>query len=194
MTNLPAEIVERFYLTLNGDIPIEAFEKWLYADRTLEQYLNPDDYLDLISLGFKKSGAKYELWKLLKKHIDLADFETYKLRNLLQEARLKTERLPQVLVAFYELYCDGYYFLQQLAIGYGLAIQVPQVENTTAETWDELNAMEKKALLKSLEQGLDDEVDLVLGWLESGKIKLTGEIDEMGRYMYDDFRTQGDRD
>src|SRR5690606_22337946 len=189
MTNLPTEIKERFYRALKGDIPIETFEKWLYADRTLEQYLKPEDYLDLIALGFKKSDAKYELWKLLKKHIDVADFETYKLLSLLQEARLKTKRLPYVLVEFYELYCDGYYFLQDLAIGYGLAIQVPQMENT-AETWDELTTAQKALLLESLEPGLDDELARVANWLESGKIKLTGEIDERGHYGYVDLRQE----
>ena len=58
MTTLPQDIKGRFYKTVKGDISLDDFEQWLYADKELEKHLNPDDYLDLISLSFKKSGAK----------------------------------------------------------------------------------------------------------------------------------------
>ena len=66
MTTLPREIKERFYKTIKGDILLDDFEQWLYSDKEFEKYLNSNDYLDLISLSFKKSGAKYELCNLLK--------------------------------------------------------------------------------------------------------------------------------
>jgi hypothetical protein len=193
MTMLPQAIKERFYETIKGDISIDDFEQWLYADKELEKHLNSDDYFDLISLSFKKSGAKYELWNLLKKHIDLGEFETYKMLGLLYEAKQKTERLPYVLMEFYDLYCKGYYFLQDLGLGIGLAITVPTVNNTTADTWEELTCEQQKELLNSFSPELDECIEKVIFWLEMKKIKLTGEQDEMGHYDYEDLRTQEER-
>jgi hypothetical protein len=193
MTTLPQDIKERFYKTIKGDISLDDFEQWLYANKELEKYLNSDDYLDLISLSFKKSGAKYELWNLLKKHIDLGAFEKYKMLELLNEAKQKNERLPYILMEFYDLYCKGYSFLQDLGLGIGLAVEVQRVNNTTADTWDELTIEQQKELLDSFSPELEDCIGQVIYWLETKKIILTGEQDEIGHYDYKDLRTEEER-
>ena len=156
MTTIPQDIKERFYKTIKGDISLDNFEQWLYADKELEKYLNSTDYLNLISLSYKQSGAKYELWNLLKKHIDLGEFETYKMLELLDEAKQKTERLPHILMKFYDLYCKGYNFFQDLGLGIGLAIEVPRVNNMTADTWDELTSEQQKELLDGFSPQLEE--------------------------------------
>lgn len=193
MTILPQDIKERFYKTIKGDITLDAFEQWLYADKELEKHLKSDDYLDLMSLSFKKSGAKYELWSLLKKHIDLGEFEAYKMLGLLYEAKQKTERLPYILMEFYDLYCKGYNFFQDLGLGIGLAVEVPRVNNTTADTWDELTSEQQKELLDSFSPELEECIEQVIIWLETKKIILTGEQDEIGHYDYEDYRTEEER-
>lgn len=193
MTTLPQDIKERFYKTIKADISLDDFEQWLYADKELEKHLKSDDYLDLISLGFKKSGAKYELWNLLKKHIDLGEFEKYKMLGLLNEAKQKTKRLPYILMEFYDLYCKGYYFLQDLGLGIGLAVKVPRVNNTIADTWDELTTEQQEELLDSFSPELEDCIEQVIYWLETKKIILTGEQDEIGYYDYKDLRTEEER-
>lgn len=193
MTTLPQDIKERFYKTIKGDISLDDFEQWLYADKELEKYLKSDDYLDLISLSFKRSGAKYELWSLLKKHIDLGEFETYKMLGLLNEAKQKTERLPYILMEFYDLYCKGYNFLQDLGLGIGLAVEVPRVNNTTADTWNELTSVQQKELLYSFSPALEECIEQVIIWLKTKKIILTGEQDEIGHYDYEDYRTEEER-
>jgi len=193
MTSLPQNIKERFYKTIQGVISLNDFEQWLYANKELENLLNPEDYLDLISLSFKKSGAKYELWNLLKKHIDLGEFETYKMLELLNEAKRKTKRLPYILMEFYHLYCKGYDFLQDLGLGIGLEVQVPSLKNTTAETWDELTSEQQKELLDSFSPKLEECIEQVLFWLETRKIILTGKQDEIGHYDYEDLRTEEER-
>lgn len=190
---LPQHIKEKFYRTIKGDIPIEDFEQWLYTDKEIEGLLRPDDYLELIALNFKKSGAKYELWNLLKKHINLGEYETYKLVGLLSEAKRKTDRLPYILMEFYDLYCKGYGFLQELGLNYGLSVEVPRVRNTTADTWEELTAEQKQELLNSFSPDLEKEIDRVVDWLMSDKVILTGEKDEVGHYIYNDLRTQKER-
>ena len=189
MTILPQDIKEWFYKTIKGDISIDDFEKWLYADSELEKHLNPSDYLDLISLNFQKSGAKYELWNLLKKHIDLGEFETFKMIALLNEAKQKTERLPYILMEFYNLYCKGYYFLQDLGLGIGLAVEVPRVNQSTADTWEELTNEQQKGLLDSFSPELEECIEQVSHWLETRKIILTGQQDNVGHYEYQDLRT-----
>jgi hypothetical protein len=193
MTTLPQDIKERFYKTIKGDISLDDFEQWLYANKELEKYLNSDDYHDLISLSFKKSGAKYELWNLLKKHIYLGEFETDKMLGLLNEAKQKTERLPYVLMEFYDLYCKGYNFFQDLGIGIGLAVEVPRVNNTTADTWDELTHEQQKELLDSFSPELEECIEQVIYWLKTKKIILTGEQDEIGHYEYEDLRTEEEK-
>ncbi len=190
MATLPQDMKERFYKTIKGDISLDDFEQWLYTDKELEKYLNSDDYLDLISLSFKKSGAKYELWNLLKKHIDLGEFEKYKMLGLLNEAKQKTKRLPYILMEFYDLYCKGYNFLQDLGLGIGLAVKVPRVDNTIADTWDDLTTGQQKELLESFSPELEYCIEQVIYWLETKKIILTGEQDEIGHYDYKDLRTE----
>jgi len=193
MTTLPQDIKERFYKTIKGDISLDDFEQWLYADKKLEKQLRSEDYLDLISLSFKKSGAKYEIWVLLKKHIDLGEFETYKMLALLNEAKQKTERLPYVLMEFYDLYCKGYNFFQDLGLGIGLAIEVPRVNNITADTWEDLTSEQQQELLDSFSPELEECIEQVIIWLETKKIILTGEQDEIGHYDYEDYRTEEER-
>lgn len=194
MTILPKDIKKRFYKTIKGDISLDEFELWLYADKELEKYLKPDDYLDLISLSFKKNGAKHELSRLLKKHIDLGEFETYKILGLLKEAQQKNNKLPDILMEFYDLYCKGYYFLQDLGLTFGLAVEVPtKLNNPPVDTWDDLTTKQQKEILDSFSPKLEECLELAIYWLETKKIILIGEQDDVGRYGYEDFRTEEEK-
>lgn len=193
MTKLPQDIKERFFDTIKGDITPDAFEQWLYSDKELENHLSPDDYLDLVSFNFKGSGAKYELSNLLKKHIDPGEFETYKMLGLLYEAKLKNDRLPYILREFYDLYCKGYGFLQDLGLGIGMALEVPRVDNSAADTWEELTTKQQRELLDSFSPDLEECLDQAICWLETRKIIPTGEQTDIGYWKYEDLRTEAER-
>ena len=111
----------------------------------------------------------------------------------LSEAKRKTDRLPYILMEFYNLYCKGYGFLQELGLNYGLSVEVPRVANTTADTWEELTVEQQQALLDSFSPELEKEIDRVVDWLMSNKIILAGAKDNMGHYIYNDLRTQKER-
>ena len=192
MRVLPLDIKETFFKTIKGDIPLGDFEKWLYDSESLETVLASDDYLDLISLDYKKSGAKYELYKILKRLIDLGEFETYKMLKLLKEAKLKNERLPFILMEFYNLYCKGYNFLQDLGLGFGLMVEVPS-SKYSKDNWDDLRDDEKKELLNSFSPQIDEVIQRVIDWLTNKRIILTGEQDDSGYYDYKDLRTEGEK-
>nr|GFC10172.1 hypothetical protein [Tanacetum cinerariifolium] len=188
MAALLQSLKKLFYRVITGEIPLLDFEQWLYASPDVEPHLSADDYLALLTLNYRKSGARYELVKLLEQQLDLGEFETHKLLKLLQEACLKTPRLPFILMEFYDMYCRGYYFLQDLGLGYGLAVASPWVENTTADTWEELTSDQQAELLASFSPGLKHELDRVQRWLITGQITLTGEYDELGHHTYCDLR------
>lgn len=194
MTILPQHIKEIFFKTIQGDIPLHDFELWLYASKELEALLNAEDYLALISIGYKQGGAKYQLYKLLMRYIDPGEFETYKMLKLLYEAKQKSDRLPNILVDFYNLYCKGYQFLQDLGLGFGLAIEVPSVRNQTADTWDELTIEQQEELLSSFSPELEECIEQAIYWLETKKIILTGEQDEIGHYKYEDLRAAAEEE
>ena len=108
---LPSDINEIFFQVLHGDKSVLYFEQWLYADNRLESILTREDYLDLISYGYKGDRVKYGLYVLLEKHIDKGEYEKWKLLRLLNKALQRNSDLPEILVLFYNLYCNGYEFL-----------------------------------------------------------------------------------
>lgn len=80
-----------------------------------------------------------------------------------------------MLCDFYDLYCNGYYFLDNLGLGYGLC---------ALESWAELNQesisentredirKEQISQFDSMRDGAIDEAQKVLSWLETGKIAI----------------------
>src|SRR5688500_14553010 len=76
---LPKDIHDIFCQTLYGDKTVLAFEQWLYSNSQLEHILNPEDYLDLISYGYKGDRAAYGLNRLLEKHIRQGEYKLWKM-------------------------------------------------------------------------------------------------------------------
>ena len=187
---LPTDIRNIFFDTLSGDKTILEFEQWLYADKQLETVIDSDDYLDLISFGFKSENAKYGLFRLLEKHIDKGELETRRIYGLLTKALNRDKELPKILVTFYDFYCKGYNFFDNLGLGYGLAIEVPRIENTKADTWDELTQEQKSNLLDSFYPDLETEIKKVIYWLDNRKVILTGIKNQYNHFEYIDNRTE----
>jgi len=189
MIALPDNIKIKFFKTLNGDTAIEDFEQWVYGNPELESILGQDDYLNLISLNYKKSGAKYELLNLIEKLIDKGEYETYKMLMLLQQAKQKDEKLPYYLMEFYDLYCKGYDFLYDIGLGYGLSVVVPPNSNS----WDDLTKEQQERFLAGFSPGLDIEIQRLTDWIKSKKIILTGKNNEYGDFEYDDYRSDEEK-
>lgn len=177
----------KFFAFLNGEEPIRSFEEWLYTTPELEAVLNTDDYLLLISLDFSEPGIDSEIEKLLKQYVDVAEYETWRLRKLLNKVIERDSKLPEILSEFYELYCHGYRFLDSLALGYGLPVRVPP-QGYSADTWEELSETEQNCLLNSLSEGAIHEARKVLFWLDAQKIILTNQLNHSGYCVYLDHR------
>lgn len=91
---------------------------------------------------------------------------------------------------FYELYCNGYGFLQELGLGYGPCIKVTYIKNSTTEYWEDLTQQKQREILESFPPKLEREIDRVIEWLSSRKIILTVAQDEIENCRYKDFRTK----
>jgi hypothetical protein len=187
---LPPDIQQLIFETLNGDkTPLE-FEAWLYADTRLEKLLPPEEYLELISFGYKSPTAKYELPSLLERFIDKGEWETWRLRSLLTRALQRDEQLPHILITFYDLYCKGYTFLSTLGLEYGLTVKAPSAQ----EDWNDLTPKKQQQLLASFYPQLEVEIKKVLHWLDTWAIILTGNTNTYGRYDdYTDSRIEDEK-
>ncbi len=191
MPGLPKKLEIHFYKTIEGEIALKDFEQWLYENEELPKYVSQDDHLDLIAFNFNQKAARYELWKLLSKHIDLGEFEAYKILNLLYKARLKNDELPEILIQLYYLHYDGYDFLEELGMDFGLTVLVPSRYNR--DNFEELTKSQQKELLSSFSPRLEIAIERAIAWLETKKVVPTGTKGEYGRYEFQDFRTPEER-
>jgi hypothetical protein len=183
---LPVEIKELFLLTLYGDKTELEFEEWLYQDSQLEKLLSSEDYLDLISHGYRiDASPSYELARLLEKHLEKGEAEKWRLLRLLSKALKRDVDLPGILVQFYDLYCAGYSFLDTLGLQYGLAVAVPY---GYALSWDSITVKEQTKIIQGFYPQLETEIHKTISWLSEDLVVLTGAQDENGNYGFIDNR------
>lgn len=179
---------EKYYFDLvHGGLKIDEFENWIYNDNNLENILNQEDYLDLISLNFRSIHIKYEIEKILAKYIDYSKFEKKRVLSLLYRALESRKDLPDILREFYDMYCHGYYFFQDLGLGYGLACEVPPSKYNT-DNWNELNEKEKNEIINSFFPQIESDIQRAIHWIENDKIILTGTKNELDYWEFTDYR------
>ncbi len=96
------------------------------------------------------------------------------------------------LTRMYDLYCRGYYFLEDLGLGIGLFIEVPNKYGV--EYYHELNDKQKKELVNSVYPSAKELAIELKNWILKGDLKLTGEREsELNRWQYIDNRTEEDK-
>ena len=171
----------------NSDLTIHDFEMWVYQSQELEVLLTPDDYLELISLNYRSKFVRNQIEKIISKYVDCSKFETAKLKSLLVKAKEWDKDTGEILRSFYDMYCDGYYFLHDLGLGYGLACEVPL--NSGANSWEELNDNEKNELINGFYPHIIGHIEKVLEWIDNNKIILTGKKNDLGHWEFLDYRT-----
>jgi hypothetical protein len=187
-TKLPEHLKLMFFRLIRGETTIQDFEKWLYSENELETLLSKNDYYRLISIDFRKNSSKHEVIKVINDYINIGEYETYDLVELLEEAQQKTEKLPEILLKFYDLYCGGYYFLQTLGIVYGLSFDTHFLDGNSYVSWLELSKVQQRNIIDGLSSELDEELETVKGWLMDKKIVLTGQKIDGSCKEFLDFR------
>ena len=192
MDSFPTDIKEVFFKTFFGDTSVESFEQWVYKTKELEQLLPPDSYFNLISFDYKQPKVKYELVKIIERLIDNGEYETWKLRHLLKQTTERTGDYPRALVQFYDLYCKGYYFVDNLAFGYGLPLDSPW-SKFGVDSFDKLTTAQQKELADSFYPDIERELNKASHWLDSKKIILTGQRGDLDRFEFLDTRAEEEK-
>lgn len=193
MSELSKNIIDKFYLFLIGEMTILEFEKWVYDSKDLENELDEITYYDFISFGFKKSGAIYELEHLIRKHINISEYETWKLKKILLNVFERKNNYYDSILQFYDLYCKGYNFLDNLGIGFGLTLDCPYSEYGV-DSYEELTQEQKDKIVNSFYPKIQFEIKKVLDWLDSGLILIHSEYDSYGNLKITDNRLEADKE
>ena len=185
--------IESKYLDLMGNkISIKEFENWVYNSTWLEEKLTEDEYMDLISLNYRTPSSRHEIGKILKERLNKGKFETVKMVKLLNEIIERNGNEGEALVKLYHQYCSGYRFLQDLGLGIGLNIYVPNKYGV--EYFDDLNKSQKDELVGSAYPAAHSIAIELKNWLLRGELKLTGkQKGELNRWEFIDNRKEQDK-
>lgn len=119
MKTLPFDLQKPFFKVLLEQGLLSEFETWVYHTPSLEAYLSADAYLALISLDFNDKKSLLNLEKLITPHLDFIQYYQDKLSATLL-ALTDTPDDKQRLAQIYDWYCQGYAFLEKLALEFGL--------------------------------------------------------------------------
>lgn len=183
----------KIYQLIERKTDIKDFEQWVYAEKGLEDRLSSEDYLELISLDYRSPATLYEAEKILKRYIDHGKYYEWRLRRVLQKIIERPRDVHIYIEQCYDMYCDGYNFLDNLGLGYGLAIAVPP-NDYTADSWDKLQPNEQKIIIGSFYPEVSREAKKVLHWIDAKKIILTGYAGSHQGILYQDNRTPEEKE
>jgi len=186
VNKLPIDIQIEFFKLLNNEVTAEHFEQWVYRTKELENYFSQADYLEFISLNFKSRYIIHEIKKIVDRYLDYGAFEKRKIDKVLNDLTQKNDDFVKSLIATYDLYCDGYSFLDNIGLGYGLTFANEFYEY---KDWMKLSSEEKNKRIEAIYSDVKTEVEKVRSWLDRKKVVLTGEVDEIGHFDYIDNRT-----
>ena len=192
MTKIDPEIELKFYNVLKQNHSISDFENWVYSTKELEQKLPHDLYVDLISMDYKSKYTLHELTKLIGEYVDFGAFEVKQIKTLLKSIIDRDANCATSIAMTYELYCQGYQFLQRLGLKYGLLVTFPAAGNYQ-KNWTESSSEAQNELLDKFYPEIIVDASNVLAWLEHDKIIIKSTVDGLGRYEYNDFRSQEEK-
>jgi len=168
----PVELV--FFKLVSHEIELLEFEKWVYSESKLEEILSSNDYLELISINYKTPSGLYEAEKVLSSYFSMGKYYEWNIRNILQKITEKPNDVHKYIEQCYDLYCDGFDFMDNLGMGYGLGLTCPDYYNEKVDDYY---------------PQILGEVEKVLEWLDNGKIVITGHSGEYQGIEYEDNRS-----
>lgn len=160
-----------FYKLIADECDARQFEQLIYLSPDVESELSDDDYLSLISINYKLPSAVYDAKNIIKRYVDISKYYEWYLLKLLKNI---LDRAPAVHVEIeecYHLYCEGLGFIDNLAIGFGLAIAAPP-PCYSADSWDKLTEPEKVDLIDNMYPEVAEEAEKTVNWIKCGKVIL----------------------
>jgi len=70
---------------VSHEIELLELEKWVYSETQLEETLNSNDYLEIISINYKTPSGLYEAEKVLSNYFSMGKYHEWNIRNILQK-------------------------------------------------------------------------------------------------------------
>jgi hypothetical protein len=120
-----ASFKENVFKVLEGYMPLDEFEKWLYKSEELLHLMSNDMVLDGFTFNYKQQDGKYQFKKVIFPYFDEDEFLLWKVKSNLRDLTENRSNRDRILYDFYYLGYDGYYFLQP--IGYYM-YQIADIE------------------------------------------------------------------
>jgi hypothetical protein len=169
------EVELKFYSVLRGSFNLIEFEKWIYDvdDDIIDKHFGSGFYFELASLNYRDKYVINKLEKLLFTKIPFGRFEKMKIKDILESIILDKDNFVELIEELYDLYCDGYSFLEYLGLSYVYYGMPRENETYSFSEQSRLN--------------LKSEAQRILSFLNNGKIVITGE------YEYVDNRTEEEK-
>jgi len=186
-TTIPAGIREKFLRFLAGDLTGDSFEQWLYGCEGLEEILPADDYLELISIDYRSPGQWSRARALVGKYVSPSELILWSIRGILDEMLRDRENIFDSLRRLYTMYGQGLYFLDTLAVGFGLECQELHDKGYGRDS------SRGRAFVRRFENKIQREVDRMLSWLDRGTITILDEYDELGNIRFLDRRNEEEK-
>ena len=187
------ELRQMYYSYIDEELSLDAFERFIYINEWIRDIIGDEDYLELISLNYNSRDIKYRLGDVLLPHIGWADYQKQNILKDLHRALLLDKELPNILRRFYDLYCGGYFFFEDLGLGYGLSCQCPTIDGRTYDSWEDLDEEQRERMVASFLPNLTDDIRRAICWIEGGKIVLLNIRNELDQMEFEDRRTEEEK-
>jgi hypothetical protein len=188
------EIESKYLNLMEDEISIKEFENWINKAKWLESELDEDEYKDLLSVNYNTPSSKNKIGKILKNRINEGKIQTIKFLRLLHSIIVRDGKEGESLMRMYDLYCTGYWFLEDLGLGIGLFIEVPLSYKYEVLNYNELSEKQKEELVNIAYPKAKELAEELKNWIIKGKLILIGEKEpELNRLQYIDNRTEKDK-
>jgi hypothetical protein len=185
MNKLPTTAQDALFNFACGEIDSTTFQDYLNTNRSYLTYLGATLLTWLQESDFETTEHKAEIIDKLSAHIELDRFELHRINVVLNALINKTDRFIEALYQSYELYADGYFFMETVGVQHGLSFS-----NTYFDyfEWEKLPESAKKSSISTIYPSVRAEATKIKQWLDHDKIKVTGKKDGDGLYTYIDIR------
>ena len=186
------KIEEIYYKLIHSKESVRGIEDIVYSDKNIVEIMSDEDYLELISLDYRSKYILHEFSMVTEKYIDFKKLENTRVIEILKSAQKLDDDLGAWLIELYELYCQGYYFLQDLAFGFGLPCSSSTKFGRYKE-WNDLTQSEKNDVTSAFIPKVIVFLEEAIEWLDEGKIVLSGEKGSGNNWIYIDKRSVEER-
>ncbi|WP_242202535.1 hypothetical protein [Aestuariivivens insulae] len=175
------------YRFINGEYPLKDFEKMIYSHDDLDSQIGSENYLRLIGFDFKDNNSHNSLIEFLFDSIvTIADFLTWKIRELLIDFIENPDHIKNLLDEFYCLTCDaynsqgeivkGFKFLQNLGMNNFYWMDQGYLKTNYGKKW-QIEYKKHQDEFEYYHEQLKPIAAKVLESIDSGKVKINGQGD-----------------